>query len=455
MRFFSLSIVLASLLAFSSCAPYLHQPLSPSSPRLGAETATTKEFSQLPAPKEKVVAAVYKFRDQTGQYKPSEVGANWSTAVTQGATSILLRALEESDWFVPIERENLANLLNERKIIRSSRAEYLEGQNNQNLLPPLLFAGIILEGGIISYDANMVTGGAGLRYFGAGASGQYREDRVTVYLRAVSSSNGRILKTVYTTRTVLSQTVDVGVFRFVKFKRLLEAETGFTYNEPTEIAVKDAIEKAVYSLIAEGIIEGLWAPEDPDAAKGEVLSRYTREKETNQSIDYLGRQFKERRTRLSAGAFGGTLIYDGDYADPIVRPMLGVQATWNTDSRFAYGVRLSVGETGTEKVFDTYLANAEGFIQYRFYPYERYTPFLQASGGLIGASTEQSFDAISSSLYGQIGGGLGFEYLVTDKIGIQGLGNYHYLLTDRFDKFSQGKLNDAIWSVSAGVNIYF
>jgi curli production assembly/transport component CsgG len=162
--------------------------------RLGAESSQYKDLVSLPAPKEKIVAAVYKFRDQTGQYKSSEIGTSWSTAVTQGSTSILLRAMEESKWFIPIERESLSNLLNERKIIRSSRANYIPDENKDPLLPPLLFAGILLEGGIVSFDSNILTGGAGARYFGAGASTQYREDRVTIYLRAVSTGNGRILK---------------------------------------------------------------------------------------------------------------------------------------------------------------------------------------------------------------------------------------------------------------------
>ncbi len=170
-----------------------------------------KELLNLPEPKEKIVVAVYKFRDQTGQYKPSETGANWSTAVTQGATNILIRALEESGWFIPIERENISNLLNERKIIRSSREQYEGGANI--LLPPLLFAGVLIEGGIVSYETNVFTGGAGVRYFGADASAQYREDRVTIYLRAVSTSNGKILKTIYTTKSILSQEVSMGVFQ--------------------------------------------------------------------------------------------------------------------------------------------------------------------------------------------------------------------------------------------------
>ena len=72
----------------------------------------------LPEPKGKVAVAVYGFRDQTGQYKPSP-DSSFSTAVTQGASSILVRALKLSGWFTPVERENLQNLLTERKIVRA------------------------------------------------------------------------------------------------------------------------------------------------------------------------------------------------------------------------------------------------------------------------------------------------------------------------------------------------
>ena len=127
-----------------------------------------------------------------------------------------------------------------------------QAQDQSQLLPPLLFAGVILEGGIISYETNVMTGGAGIRYFGAGVSGEYREDRVSIYLRAISTSNGRILKTVHTSKTVMSQKLDAGIFRYVSLKHLLEAEVGFTFNEPSGIAVQEAIDKAVHSLIIEG-----------------------------------------------------------------------------------------------------------------------------------------------------------------------------------------------------------
>ena len=256
----STKIVGCSLfILLSSCGAYFNQPVTVQKASYGEGTPATLSLKSLPPPQEQIVVGVYKFRDQTGQYKPSDNGSNFSTAVTQGSTSILIKALEDSKWFIPIERENLANLLQERNIIRSTRQEYLKDTNSKDQqLTPLLYAGVLLEGGIVSYDSNIITGGFGARYFGAGSSTSYRQDRVTVYLRLVSTQNGKILKTIYVSKTILSQSLDASLFRYVKFKRLLEVETGFTKNEPLQLAVTEAIEKAVEGLIVEGIQDNIW-----------------------------------------------------------------------------------------------------------------------------------------------------------------------------------------------------
>ena len=108
----------------SGCSAYFNQPVGIQKAVYGENTPATSSLTKLPKPKEQIVVGIYKFKDQTGQYKSTEQGSTFSTAVTQGATSILIKALEDSKWFVPIERENLGNLLNERNIIRSTRQEY-------------------------------------------------------------------------------------------------------------------------------------------------------------------------------------------------------------------------------------------------------------------------------------------------------------------------------------------
>ena len=187
-------------------------------------------LTKLPEPKSKIAVTVYNFRDQSGQYK-SAPSSSFSTAVTQGATAILTKALSDSGWFSPLEREGLQNILTERKIIRAA----LEKQGYK--LPPLMTARVLLEGGIIGYDSNIKTGGAGAKYFGLGAHVQYRVDQVTVSLRAVDVQTGQVIQTVTTTKKVLSKEVTSGLFRFIKFKRLLEMEAGYTSNEPALVCV--------------------------------------------------------------------------------------------------------------------------------------------------------------------------------------------------------------------------
>ena len=435
-----------------SCSPYFYQPFGNREARLGPETEMKKELLDLPAPKEPIVVAVYKFRDQTGQYKASEVGASWSTAVTQGATNILIRALEESGWFVPIERENISNLLNERKIIRSSREQY-EGNNNV-MLPPLLFAGVLLEGGIVSYETNVYTGGAGIRYFGTDASAQYREDRISIYIRAVSTSNGKILKTVYTTKSILSQEVSAGVFRYVKFKRLLEAETGFTYNEPTEMAITEAVEKAVHSLIIEGVLENLWTLENQEEINSTQIQDYRKEKDNNFEVDLLGRQFAQNyRSSFYASVFGSGQSYLGDYSSGKIRAGTGFNIGFGLNKSFSleanFGMQqLYIKDRLKDNQFYSdlnllFLANTKG----------KFSPFLTIGGG----SYYNFGDYIGNSektWIPYIAYGAGAEYLLSNKVALTGKGFLHQMVTDYYDGSKAGQFNDVVWGMNLGLKIY-
>jgi len=276
-------------LLITGCSPKV-QPVKSSKAQLGYKTQSHLELRALPEPVAPILVVVYKFRDQTGQYKPGTGTTGWSQAVTQGATSMLIKALQDAgdgSWFSVLERESLPNLLNERKIIRQTRKQYdgkKQGGKVQQL-PPLLFAPIMLDGGIIAYESNLITGGLGARYLGIGANTQYRRDMVTIYLRAVSVKNGRVLKSVTTNKTIFSMGMDAGVFKFVGFRELLEVEAGFTTNEPPQMAVLEAIERATYSLIMEGVNENLWAFKDKKM-EAKLMKKYLDEKSRIVTADF-------------------------------------------------------------------------------------------------------------------------------------------------------------------------
>lgn len=266
-----------------------------------SRTQTQILLENLPAPQRPVAVAVYGFTDQTGQFKDVETGQTLSRAVTQGGGSILVKALQDAgnrQWFTIVERESLRNLLNERQIIREMRERYLgEKEVNAQALPAMLFAGVLLEGGIIGYDTNTVTGGAGAAFLGIGGKTEYRQDTVTVYLRAVSVRTGEVLTTVTASKTIASKSIGASAFKFVAFKELLEAEAGFTTNEPDQLALQQAIEKAVYALVIEGADLRLWSFANQAAAMP-LIERYRAER--NGLISPAAARNAEERERRAA-----------------------------------------------------------------------------------------------------------------------------------------------------------
>lgn len=245
-------------------------------PTLLPRDSTYKDLVALPKPRGKVFVAVYNIQDETGQFQPYPA-SNFSTSVPQSATAMLVSSLKDSSWFIPLERQGLNNLLNERKIIRAAQQNGTVGENNVAPLPSLYSANVIIEGSIIGYASNVKTGGLGARFFGIGGSTQYLLDQVAVNLRVVNVNTGEILSSVNTSKTILSYEVQAGVFRFIDYQRLLEGETGFTTNEPVMLCLMSAIEEGVIHLVNDGINKNLWALGNPADINSEILTRYRKE----------------------------------------------------------------------------------------------------------------------------------------------------------------------------------
>jgi len=237
-----------------------------------SSTKTGVILDNLPPPRRKLDVSIYNFPDLTGQNKSNDNFAEFSRALTQGGSSILTDVVVKAGggaWFDVAERADLQPLLQERQIIQNTRTA-IDGDKAQSL-PPLRFAGILLEGGVIGYDTNETTGGLGANYLGVGPSVQYRQDIITVALRAVSVQTGRVLASVTTTKIVYSINVAGTGFLFAAVDKLLQADIGFTKNTPPTLAVREGVQLAVYSLIFEGVRNKLW--EFKDRAAGEAFMR--------------------------------------------------------------------------------------------------------------------------------------------------------------------------------------
>jgi curli production assembly/transport component CsgG len=223
----------------------------------------------------KITIAVYDFQDKTGQRKPNDKFSVLSSAVTQGAEVWVIDALKKvssGTWFQVVERVALDNLVKERQLIRSTREVY-EGKDAPQL-KPMLFAGIIVTGGVVGYDSNIASGGKGARYLGIGASTQYRIDQVTVSMRVISVQTGEVLLTVATEKRIASHRNSADVFRFLDLgTNALEVEAGSAINEPVNYAVRAAIESSVVEIVKQGEKQGLWKYKKLASDKNEEKSK--------------------------------------------------------------------------------------------------------------------------------------------------------------------------------------
>jgi curli production assembly/transport component CsgG len=256
-------IALSIIALLNGCAMIQSTGYSETDPTLTTQRdGVKKEFDNIPAPAagKQVSVAVYSFADKTGQRRPQANVASLSTAVTQGAETFLIQALQnvgKGQWFEVVERVGIDNLTKERLIIRQMREAY-EGSNAKPLMP-MQFAGMIIEGGIVGYDTSTTSGGAGMRIFGIGKQTQWSSDTVTISLRAISVNTGKVLMTVVVQKTILSTGDSVTALKFFdNATQSFEAEAGLTINEPGTYAVKAATEMAVVELIKEGQRKGIW-----------------------------------------------------------------------------------------------------------------------------------------------------------------------------------------------------
>jgi curli production assembly/transport component CsgG len=275
MRLFNITFLTIMLTALISCSTV--RPLGDINITDEATVSgmINKGFKEIPEPEGPPIAvAVYGFKDLTGQRKPSSTLSLFSTAVTQGAEAYMIKSLKEAGngkWFNVVERVGLDNLLKERQMIKQTREIY-DG-DKAKMLPPLTLAGVIIEGGIIDYNSNTLTGGTGARFLGIGPFTQYTQDLVVISLRLVSVTSGEVLSNVTVEKNLLSTSDGITALKFFnQATRAFEFDSSQTFNEPGNYALRSAIETGITEMLKKGEQQGLWkfkeVPKEPKTDLG-------------------------------------------------------------------------------------------------------------------------------------------------------------------------------------------
>ena len=270
------------------------------------QTPAAKTFIEVPELEgDPIIIAVYDFLDMTGQKKPGGNFASMSTAVTQGSYQILIKALQDAGdgkWFRVVERASLPSLLQERKLIRSTR-QMADGDNAEPL-PALLFAGAYITGGIVGYDSDTKSGGIGARILGVQANTKYRQDVVTIILRLVNVQTGEVVISTTIEKTIFSTGKGADIFKYFDADTmLLESEAGVARNEPVTFAVRKAIEAGVAEIINVGAKKELWKivlPPEPEVIEESDAEVVTKEEvKVNLEVEQTVVKVKTREEYLA------------------------------------------------------------------------------------------------------------------------------------------------------------
>ncbi|KIC12029.1 hypothetical protein RA19_05305 [Leisingera sp. ANG-M1] len=110
-------------------------------------------------------------------------------------------------------------------------------------------ADFLITGAVVAYDADIASGGVGLRISNVGLSKEMRKDSITITLRLVDAQSGEILDSSTIAQTVISKRKQGDFLNYVTLNTVLEFEAGYVINEPAAFAMDAAIRLGLSQIL--------------------------------------------------------------------------------------------------------------------------------------------------------------------------------------------------------------
>jgi curli production assembly/transport component CsgG len=228
----------------------------------------------------------------------------------------------------------------------------------------------------------------------------------------------------------------------VTFKRLLETETGLTTTEPGQMAVTEAIEKAVEGLIIEGVRDGLWVAEAKQAGPmKKILDAYESEKTRMSETDVYGIRPEIDAPLVTLQPYAGVMRYYGDYARHTMKGVYGASLDVYFSSKFGIQANAATGTLASEGAFSTRLTSLEGNLIFRPTPFQHWTSLLFIGAGMVSRAGSGPLN-LQGDRYLQAQGGVGIQYSSNGLIGFRSTISYNQPFTDALDGITAGTRND-------------
>ncbi len=207
-------------------------------------TSATQLLAAMPEREDKPSIAVYNISDKTGQRK--ELGAS---VVTQGATDMMITALQRSRQFIVIDRVNFNDFMNEQNLQAQDRLSFGKGPE----LGEMTGADYVLGGAITEYQVDKKTRGWGISIGGIGGTQKYALATTAIDLRLTDTTTGEVVWAESLKGEIEGEKVGVQSFSFLG-DNVVEFETGQGKQEVINLVVRTLLEEAVFKLYERDVI---------------------------------------------------------------------------------------------------------------------------------------------------------------------------------------------------------
>ncbi|MDN3492712.1 porin family protein [Winogradskyella bathintestinalis] len=157
--------------------------------------------------------------------------------------------------------------------------------------------------------------------------------------------------------------------------------------------------------------------------------------------------FEHRGTHAIDAAVGSAKV-DGDYSESEFDLYFRVGYKYHLTSHLNVNISYNKYNVVVKDVFNEGYMSFDLNLEFLLSPYSKFTPYLYIGGGYNAANY---FENTATKAQG----GLGFEYIITDGVGVKLFSEYNLMFTDELDGNIAEDGDDTLIRVGLGLNFYF
>lgn len=171
------------------------------------------------------------------------------------------------------------------------------------------------------------------------------------------------------------------------------------------------------------------------------------EKKSEKSINRRYAFFDYRGSNAIDLAAGSAMV-EGDYPESEFEVYFRVGYKHHITSHLNINATFNKYNVSIKDISNEGYMSFDLNLEFLLSPYTKFSPYIFAGGGY---NASNYFETTATKAQG----GLGFEFIITEGVGLKLFGEYNHILSDDLDGRIEGETDDVLLRAGLGLNIYF